>query len=716
MLAIKPISLGNRIDQKSMKLVVVESPAKAKTIQGFLGHDYNVLSSFGHVRDLPKSKLGFDPDNNFEQQYVIPPKAKKVVSELKKAAQKADAVILATDGDREGEAIAWHLAQALGLGNPNAKIPMPNFERIVFHEITKHAIEEAVAHPRGLDDHLVDAQRARRVLDRIVGYKLSPLLWKKIARGLSAGRVQSVALRLVVDREKERAAFKAEEYWTIEAVFKTDRGETLAAQLATSDGRPLEKFTLNTGALAQAALAKIKAAPSWQALSIEEKAGLREPLPPYMTATLQQDAAARLGLTAKDTMRTAQSLYEGVNVPGQSHVGLITYMRTDSLTLSQKALAEAAKFISERFGSSYLKTRQFKNKSKVAQEAHEAIRPTHFNLDPDSIKGSLTPKQYKLYKLIWSRTLASQMSAAQVKATVVKIAEPMSQNIFEARGQVVVFDGFLKVYPMMKVKDELLPKVGQGEALALDKVEPIQHFTKPPARYSEATLVKALKDHNIGRPSTYAPTIETLYFRKYVECDEDKRLTPTDLGKAVADLLTEHFPDIVNIQFTARLEDNLDEIANGAKPWAPVIRTFYEPFIKRVAEKETAIAKKDFSEKATDKVCPECGKPLVLKFGRFGQFYSCSGWPDCKHAEPIVNKIGVKCPVCKVGDMIARKTQRGKIFYGCNKYPACKTATWNPPTGELCPSCGKPTSFRGKNKEVRCENKECLASKMFNPR
>ena len=445
-----------------MKLVVVESPAKAKTIQGFLGQDYEVLSSFGHVRDLPKSKLGIDPDHDFAQEYIVPVKAKKVVTELKKAAKKADSVILATDGDREGEAIAWHLAEALGLGSTKSEARNPKIERITFHEITKHAIQEAVAHPRQIDNNLVDAQRARRVLDRIVGYKLSPLLWKKIARGLSAGRVQSVALRLVVDREKERDAFKAEEYWSIEAVFKNDKGQTFATQLITLDSKQLEKFSLNNEALAKAALAKIQSAQSWQVASIEEKDGLREPLPPHMTATLQQDAASRLGMTAKDTMRTAQTLYEGVNVPGQGHVGLITYMRTDSLTLADKALSEAAAFITQRFGSSYLNTRQYKTKSKVAQEAHEAIRPTHFHLDPDSISSALTPKQYKLYKLIWSRTLASQMSAAQVKATVLKITEPTNQNIFECRGQVVVFDGFLKVYAM-NVKDELLPKVAQGE-------------------------------------------------------------------------------------------------------------------------------------------------------------------------------------------------------------------------------------------------------------
>ena len=692
-----------------MKLVVVESPTKAKAIKGFLGKDFNVLSSYGHVRDLPKSKLGVDPEHDFEQQYVTPVKARKVLTELKKALTKADELILATDEDREGEAISWHLCEALKVKPESAK-------RIVFHEITKEAILEAVQNPRHLDTNLVDAQRARRVLDRLVGYKLSPLLWKKIARGLSAGRVQSVTVRLIVDREKEREAFKAQEYWSIDGLFNTPRHDEVKTNLTQVAGKTLDKFEIATGAAADELKNKIQNATGWQVANLEEKDGLRHPLPPHMTATLQQDAARRLGWTGKNTMRVAQSLYEGVELPGRGHTGLITYMRTDSLNLAERAIAQAAQVITHNFGADYVETRHYKTNAKSAQEAHEAIRPTDFSLTPQSIQGALDARQLKLYRLIWERALASQMKAAKVKATIVQIKDADRQFTFEARGQVVTFPGFLKVYALA-IKDELLPKLEPNETLTLKQILPEQHFTKPPARYSEATLIKALKDHAIGRPSTYAPTIDTIETRRYVEKDEEKRFYPTDLGKAVNTLLVENFPNIVDIEFTAHLEDDLDQIASGAKPWVPVIRAFYDPFAALLKEKEATIVKSDFASQPTDKICPLCAKPIVKKFGRFGQFYACTGFPDCKHTEAIVETTGVKCPQCATdgrsgeaqGEIVERRTRKGKIFYSCNKYPTCKFALWDKPTGAVCPTCGALMVAKNKSDD-KCSNKECASN------
>lgn len=688
-----------------MPLVIVESPAKARTIKGFLGKTYTVLSSFGHVRDLPKSKLGIDPEHNFAQEYVTTPKAKKVISTLKKTAKEADSVILATDEDREGEAIAWHIAEALKLSPKDRR-------RIVFHEITREAIKEALKHPRDIDANLVDAQRARRVLDRIVGYKLSPLLWRKIARGLSAGRVQSVALRLVVEREREREAFKPEEYWSITGTFSKSDGEKCTANLTAIDQKALGKFGITTKKTAEETAARIRAANGWHVATINDKENKRQPYPPYMTATLQQDASQRLGFAPKQTMRLAQQLYEGIELPGRGHTGLITYMRTDSLNLAQRALSQAAGIITERFGQSYLHTRQYKTSAKGAQEAHEAIRPTDLTVDPDSLKNVLDARQHKLYKLIWSRTLASQMAPAVLKATSAAITDAARTFTFTARGQVVKFEGFLKVYSLA-IKDELLPSLTPAETLTLAALKPDQHFTKPPARYSEAMLIKALKDNAIGRPSTYAPTIDNIIQRGYVEKDAEKRLLPTDLGCSVNDLLTKHFPDIVDIAFTAHMEEDLDDIAAGKKPWVPIIKNFYDPFVARIKEKETSINKKDFAEKATDKVCPDCGRPMVLKFGRFGQFYSCSGYPDCKHAEPVINSTNVKCPQCakegragqNQGELIERRTRKGKIFYGCSKYPKCTFALWDKPTGETCSTCGALMVQKGRR--TFCSNKEC---------
>ncbi len=680
-----------------MKLVIVESPSKARTIEKFLGSDFKVESSFGHVRDLPKSTLGVDVEHNFEPKYIVPAKAKKQVALLKKISQKADTVILATDEDREGEAIAWHLVQALGLDEVKSKkLKVKNIERIVFHEITAKAILEALKHPRKLEKNLIDAQQARRVLDRLVGYKLSPLLWKKVSRGLSAGRVQSVAVRLVVEREREREKFNKEEYWDISAKLeirnspssraqaegKSETEGKFEAKLHKLNDKVLDKFDIPDEKSAQKIISDLENA-SWQVLDIEKKETKRNALPPFTTSTLQQTGAQRLGFSAKKTMMFAQRLYEGADIEGD-RTGLITYMRTDSLNLSQDALSAAASFIKNNFGDNYLETKTFKTKAKGAQEAHEAIRPTDPNRTPESLTQHLDPTQLKLYKLIWQRFMASQMSPAIFDATVVDISAINKQQttnnyIFRANGLIKKFEGFTKVYPL-KTEEVVLPELKTNEPLDLIELKPNQHFTEPPARYSEATLVKALEQHGIGRPSTYAPTLSTVQDRGYVEKDEHRRFKPTETGTVVNDLLVEHFPNIVDINFTARMEEQLDEIAAGEIKWEPVIREFYEPFEKIIKEKMEELKKSDFRrDEPTDKICPECGKPIVIKMGRFGKFYACTGFPECKHTEKFLQKIDMKCPKCVQGEVVFKKSKRGRIFYGCSRYPECDFVSWTNP-------------------------------------
>jgi len=653
-----------------MNLVIVESPAKARTIEKFLGKDYKVESSFGHVRDLPKSKLGVDVENNFEPKYIVPTKAKKQVSILKDLAKKADNIILATDEDREGEAIAWHLAEALKIKNP---------ERIVFHEITQKAILNSIKHPRPLDMHLVDAQQARRILDRLVGYKLSPLLWKKVSRGLSAGRVQSVAVRLVVERERERDKFQKQEYWDIVAKLtklNSTPEDAFEAKLSQVNGKPIDKFEIKDETEAKKLLAELNDA-DWSVLGIDKKETKRNAPPPFTTSTLQQSAARKLGFSAKRTMMLAQRLYEGVDIDGD-RTGLITYMRTDSLNLSADAIAEAASFIKKNFGENYLETKTFKTKSKGAQEAHEAIRATDPERTPEMMAKYLEPAQLRLYRLIWQRFLATQMAPAVFDATAVEI-KAGEKHIFKAHGLIKKFDGFTKVYSL-KSEESLLPELKVKEELNLLELNPLQHFTEPPARYSEATLVKALELHGIGRPSTYAPTLSTIQDRGYVEKDEQKKFKPTEMGTIVNDLLVENFPQIVDINFTAKMEANLDEIADGEVEWVPVIREFYGPFEKNLTEKMAELKKLDFNQdEPTDKICPDCGKPIVIRLGRFGKFFACSGFPDCKYTEKIVEKIGMKCPECKEGDIIVKKARGRKTFYGCSRYPKCKYASWTDP-------------------------------------
>ena len=579
----------------------------------------------------------------------------------------------------------------------------------MFHEITKKAIENALQHPREIDIDLVNAQQARRVLDRIVGYKLSPFLWKKIVRGLSAGRVQSVAVRLVVDREREIQKFKPQEYWSIAAHFKapTSGEPEFTAFLAKQNGTQLDKLAVTSQTHADEIVADLTDA-SYRVQSVEKKETKRTPHPPFTTSTLQQAASQRLGYGARQTMRLAQQLYEGVDIGEHGHTGLITYMRTDSLNLSADALSAAHDYIVSAFGPPYAlpHARTFKTKSKGAQEAHEAIRPTDATRTPADIKKYLEPQQFKLYQLIWQRFVATQMPEAVFDATSIDIDAKGKTHpyVFHATGSVLQFDGFLKVYPI-KTEDMLLPELTNGQTLALNHLEPKQHFTEPPPRYSEASLIKILEKNGIGRPSTYAPTLGTIQERNYVQKNEAKRFEPTEMGFTVTDMLVEHFPDIVDVTFTAEMEEKLDHIAEGKAEWVPTIRAFYEPFEKHLETKYETVEKQTVEE-TTDEICEKCGKPMVVKNGRFGKFIACSGFPDCRNTKQLPeNTLGIKCPSCKEGDLIQRRSKRGKIFYGCSAYPKCNFALWDRPTGDTCPTCNSMMVEKGGN--ITCSNKEC---------
>ena len=648
-----------------MKLVIVESPTKAKTISQYLGDEYVVRSSFGHVRDLPKSELGIDTEHEFQPTYIVPTKAKKNLTELKKEAAKADTIILATDEDREGEAIAWHLAEALDITKLKKKNKELKVQRIVFHEITKKAIEHAIANPREVDHHLVDAQQARRVLDRLVGYKLSPVLWKRYYRGLSAGRVQSVAVRLIVDREREIEAFKPEEYWTITAALDAAGQSTpIEASLNSKGGKVLDKFAINNEGLAKAVLSELDGA-TYTVANVERAETSRMPHAPFTTSTMQQDANRRLRYSSKQTMMFAQGLYEA---------GFITYMRTDSVNIAEQALTESKTFIESQFGGNYYKRRKFKTKSKSAQEAHEAIRPTDPARTPESMESGLTPQQFKLYDLIWRRFMASQMSDAVFDATAIDITA--GQYGFRANGTIMKFDGWLKVLPS-KFEDSELPVVKSGDTLSLRELKPEQHFTKPPARFNEASLIKTLEKEGIGRPSTYASIISTIILRKYVEKDRSRYFSPTQIGKDVVDFLVEQFPRIVDTQFTSGMEDELDDIAIGKRQWVPTIRAFYAPLALEIKDKmKDAQAAKESEVEQTDKICDKCGSPMVVKRGRFGKFIACSNFPECKNilkekkADAVVEKVGRVCPE-DGGELIYRAGRFGK-FIACSNFPKCK--------------------------------------------
>ncbi|MEK7478981.1 MAG: type I DNA topoisomerase [Patescibacteria group bacterium] len=658
-------------------LVIVESPTKARTIGKFLGSAYKVESSFGHVRDLPKSKIGIDIEGGtYEPQYVIPTKVRKRVTALKKDAASASSVILATDEDREGEAIAWHLVKALGLDERLKTKEKGKVERIVFHEITKSAIEEALSHPREIDLHLVDAQQARRILDRLVGYQLSPFLWKKVFRGLSAGRVQSVALRLIADREEERKAFTAEGYWTIETILKTqDSGkktQDFVAALYAINEKQVEKLDIKTQEEAEKIKHDLEKS-LYAVLSVDKKERKRNPSPPFTTSTLQQEASKRLRMSAKQTMRYAQSLYEN---------GHITYMRTDSVNLSKESLEAAKTWIASNVGEKYAVSapRIFTGKSRLAQEAHEAIRPTNPAFLPQGMGGQaiFEGRETKVYELIWRRFIASQLPPAEFDATTIDVRAGI--YTLRATGSVLKFDGFLKIWKS-KISENELPDVKPGEALDLKEVRAEEHFTEPPPRYTEASLVKALEENGIGRPSTYAPTISVIQVRNYVEKDEQKRFMPTETGTLVNNLLKEHFPQIVDIGFTAKMEEDLDEVAEGKEDWHEIIRNFHKPFAEVLAQKYEEVKKHEAPLETTDEVCEKCGKPMAVKMGRFGKFLACTGFPECKSTKKLITakeSLG-PCPDCKEGIIIMKRTKTRRFFYGCSKYPDCTYASWKKP-------------------------------------
>ena len=685
------------------KLVIVESPAKAKTIGKYLGRGYKVTASMGHVRDLPASTLGIDVENGYTPKYITIKGKQKLVKELKAEAKKCDGVLLATDPDREGEAISWHLANILGL-DPSA----PN--RVTFDEITKKGVKEGMAHPRAINIDLFNAQQARRELDRLVGYKLSPFLWKKVRRGLSAGRVQSVAVRLIRDRELEIENFKPDEYWNIDALLNPqgEKGEFTARLAATADGK---KLTVTNKQQADGILAALDGR-DYTITKIEKGKRRRQPSPPFITSTLQQDASRAFGFSATRTMRAAQTLYEGVDIAGHGTVGLITYMRTDSLRIAAEAQAAAKTFIAERWGDNYVcKTaRKWKSRSATAaQDAHEAIRPSMPAMTPERVKSSLTADQYKLYRLIWERFIASQMADALLDTVSVDIEA--DNCMFKATGSTVKFDGFTVLYDDAKgdkSENKNLPELENGMEIKVKSLEGNQHFTQAPPRYTEATLIKALEENGIGRPSTYAPTITTITTHLYVE-REGKQLKPTVLGEVTTELMKEHFPNILDVKFTADMENSLDDVERGKKSWVDTLEDFYGDFSKTLetAEEKMEGKRVKVPDEETDIVCDQCGRNMVIKIGRYGRFLACPGFPECKNTKKIVQETAGSCPLCG-NKIILKKSKRGRSFYGCNAYPDCNFMTWNVPTEEKCPQCGC-TLFQkgGKSGTLVCEKPGC---------
>lgn len=683
------------------KLVIVESPSKAKTIKKYLGKDYEVIASMGHVRDLQKSRLSVDVKDNFTPKYTVIRGKAKTVKELKAAAKKAESVYLATDPDREGEAISWHLAYLLGLEETAV-------DRVTFNEITKRGVQEGMANPRRIDMDLVNAQQARRILDRLVGYTLSPFLAKTIRRGLSAGRVQSVAVRMIVDREEEIRAFKPEEYWSIDAKMTAPPSRAIFSTSFYGDEKG--EIEIKNKEQSDKILSELEKA-EFVVASVKKSKRNRQPAPPFITSTLQQEASRKLGFQAKRTMKAAQELYEGVDIKGVGSVGLITYMRTDSLRISEDAIGQASAYIEERWGKKYLppKTRVFKSRAN-AQDGHEAIRPTAIHLVPDEIKDSLTSDQYKLYKLIWSRFLACQMANCVLNTTQATIQA--NGYIFKASGFNVHFDGFTVLYQESKDEEEKegkdLPNLEEGMTLKVKDLQGNQHFTQPPPRFTEASLIKTLEENGIGRPSTYAATISTITSREYVT-REGKAFKPTELGEVITKLMKEKFPKIVNIKFTATVENELDAVQRGDDEWVHVLQKFYEDFEKTVekAKEEMDGVKIKLKSDETDEICDKCGKPMVIKYGRFGRFMACSGYPECKNVKKILNETGAECPKCG-GKIISRKSKKGRVFYGCSEYPNCDFVSWDPPSKEKCPICGKTLmEKKGKVKELYCVTPEC---------
>ena len=682
------------------KLVIVESPAKARTVGRFLGKGYQLKASVGHVRDLLRSQLSVDVENDFEPKYRVPNEKRSIVKDLKKAAARAKEVYLATDPDREGEAIAWHLLEAAEINPDQAR-------RVVFHEITEEAIHHAFTEPRAIDLDLVDAQQARRILDRLVGYNLSPILWAKVRSRLSAGRVQSAALRIVVDREREIEEFQAREYWTLDADFlHPEKPPGFRARLVRVDA---EEPSLPSEAAVAPLLVDLRRA-KFKVAEIQPGTRTRRPLPPFTTSTLQQSAARRLRFTARKTMVVAQQLYEGIDLNSHEPTGLITYMRTDSSQVASSAQAEARAVVTSSYGKEYLPDRPpfYRAKSRTAQEAHEAVRPTSSKRTPESIRSFLSPEQFKLYELIWNRFIASQMKPAVYETLTIEVEGISADHAYQLRvnASSLRFAGFLRVHPDWEGGDlegeislEKLPQLEKGDPLQLEGLFPEQHFTEPPPRYNDASLIKALEEYGIGRPSTYAPILSTLEQRGYVR-REKRRMIPTEIGVIVNDLLVEHFPEIVDLGFTARMEEELDKVASGERNWVELLRDFYGPF-----EEQLALAQKQMPEMKADaeplgRACPECGNQLLIRHGRFGKFIGCSNFPECRHTEPWLEKIGVRCPL-DGGELVERRTRKGRIFYGCSNYPSCEFTSWKKPEPTPCPNCGGLLVHETR-KAVRC--------------
>ena len=679
-------------------LVIVESPAKAKTISKYLGKNYTVEASMGHVRDLPKSKLGVDIEDNFTPKYITIRGKGELIAKLKKAAKKADKIYLATDPDREGEAISWHLANIL-------KISEDETCRIVFNEITKGAVKESIKGARKINLNLVDAQQARRVLDRLVGYEISPILWKNVKWGLSAGRVQSAALKLICDKEEEIKAFEPKEYWTVDCVLKKER-KKLTIKLKKKKNKKIEISNENE---ANKVISDLKEN-EYRVEKVKKGSRLKNPLPPFTTSTLQQEAAKKLNFITKRTMSIAQALYEGVDVKGFGTVGLITYMRTDSVRISEEAQGRAIEFIKESYGEEYIpeKLRVYKGKKNI-QDAHEAIRPSHIEITPEIAKANLTPEQYKLYSLIWKRFIASQMASCALNTNSIDIAN--GKYTFKASGSTIKFDGFMKVYDYTTEDDEndvLLPSLEEGEVLEPSSVEGKQHFTQPPARYTEASFVKLLEEKGIGRPSTYVPTISTLLSREYV-IREKKNLIPTELGFIVNNIMSDYFKQIVDVDFTAGMERKLDNIEEGNEEWKKVVGEFFEPLQVAIEKAEKEISKVVIEDKVSDVPCDKCGRMMVIKKGRYGTFLACPGYPECKNAKPIVEELDVPCPKCG-GKILAKRSKKGKKFFGCSNYPNCDFVSWNEPIKEPCPKCGSYMTMKfskTKGNYAVCSNGEC---------
>ncbi|HGA0604997.1 TPA: type I DNA topoisomerase [Streptococcus agalactiae] len=675
-------------------LVIVESPAKAKTIEKYLGRNYKVVASVGHIRDLKKSSMSIDFENNYEPQYINIRGKGPLINDLKKEAKKAKKVYLASDPDREGEAISWHLAHILDLDKEDRN-------RVVFNEITKDAVKNAFVEPRQINMDLVDAQQARRVLDRIVGYSISPILWKKVKKGLSAGRVQSVALKLIIDRESEIKAFQPEEYWTIDGSFKKGTRKFNA----TFYGLDGKKFKLSNNEDVKTVLKRIKT-DEFLVEKVEKKERRRNAPLPYTTSSLQQDAANKINFRTRKTMMIAQQLYEGLSLGTAGHQGLITYMRTDSTRISPLAQNEATEFITNRFGANYSKHGNKVKNASGAQDAHEAIRPSSVNHTPESIAKYLDKDQLKLYTLIWNRFIASQMTAAVFDTMKVNLTQ--NGVTFIANGSQVKFDGYMAVYNDTD-KNKMLPDMEEGESVKKVNTNPEQHFTQPPARFSEASLIKTLEENGVGRPSTYAPTLETIQKRYYVKLAA-KRFEPTELGEIVNSLIVEFFPDIVDVTFTAEMEGKLDEVEIGKEQWQKIIDEFYKPFEKELAKAETEMEKIQIKDEPAGFDCELCGSPMVIKLGRYGKFYACSNFPECHNTKAITKEIGVICPICQKGQVIERKTKRNRIFYGCDRYPECEFTSWDKPIGRTCPKSNDflvEKKVRGGGKQVVCSNEKC---------